>query len=108
VAGVSPQPMLGCYCYWCDEPAVGTIELEPAQRKMVTMIGPTGVPISAPQATRFAITAYVCADHLEVRDREAGPVPDIRRRRARGIEQLDIFGGSTEDPRKPGNALTDA
>lgn len=104
---MNAQPMLGCYCSWCGEPAVGTIELEPARRKMVTMIGPTGVPITAPQATRFAITAYACADHLAVRDREAGPLPDLRRRRAKGVQQLDIFGGATSDPRRPGNALTD-
>lgn len=95
-------------CYWCGEPAVATVELEPSQTKMVTMVGPRGVPVTAPQATRFAITAEVCADHADVRDREPGmPLPDIRRRRAEDVEQLDIFGGSTSEPRKPGNALTD-
>lgn len=95
-------------CYWCGAPAVDTVELEPAVRKMVTMIGPSGVPIVAPQATRFAVTAKVCETHREVRDREPGaPLRDSRRRKATGVEQLDIFGGSTADPRKPGNALTD-
>lgn len=105
---VNAQPFLGCYCQWCGEPAVDSIELEPAQYKMVTVIGPRGVPIIGAQTTRFAVYAYVCVDHLDVRDREPGtPMPDLRRRRAKGVEQLDIFGGSTVDPRKPGNALTD-
>jgi hypothetical protein len=95
-------------CYWCGKPAVDTVELEPAVRKMVEMIGPRGVPIVAPVATRFAITAEVCEAHRDVRDREPGvPLRDSRRRKATGVQQLDIFGGSTSDPRKPGNALTD-
>lgn len=95
-------------CDWCVKPAAFVLEIAPGQYKMVTMIGPRGVPISAPQATRFAIHAFACADHRDIRDHEAGsPLPDPRRRRAKGVQQLDIFGGSTADPRKPGNALTD-
>lgn len=94
-------------CDWCLERAIVQLEVAPARSKMVTMIGPTGVPVTAPQATRFAICAYACADHREIRDHDAGtPMADRRRRRAKGVDQLDIFGGSTQI-RKPGNALTD-
>lgn len=98
----------GMTCFWCDEPAVARIEVEPARYKTVTVEGPRGVPIVGMRVTRFAVQADVCAAHRNIRDREGGaPVPDRRRRRATGIQQLDIFGGSTVDPRKPDNALTD-
>lgn len=95
-------------CDWCPGRAIVQLEIAPGQYKMVTMVGPAGTPVTAPQATRFPIYAYACATHREIRDHDAGtPMPDQRRRGAKGVAQLDIFGGCTTDPRKPGNALTD-
>lgn len=104
------QPQLGRYCQWCGEPAIDEILIEPAQYRIVTKLNPiSGEAIRAPEISRFAITADVCAAHYEIRDRAGGkPLPDLRRRKAEGVEQLDIFGGLTTDPapaRKPGNAI---
>lgn len=98
---------MSALCAWCDTPAVDRVLLEPAQYRTVTLPSPkTGEPITAQQVGRFAIWAYVCADHAAIRDRKAGtPMADKRRRKAVGVEQLDIFGGCTTDPRKPDNAL---
>lgn len=95
-------------CAWCAAPAVARVLIEPAQYRKVTIPNPkTGEPITAQQASRFAIYASVCATHVDVRDREPGtPMRDKRRRAALGVAQLDIFGGSTTQ-RKPRNALTD-
>lgn len=94
-------------CAWCEAPAVDRVLIEPAQYRTVTMPSPkTGEPITAQQVGRFAIWAYVCADHVEICDRKGGvPIRDKRRSKATGIEQLDIFGGCATDPRKPDNAI---
>jgi hypothetical protein len=95
-------------CAWCDQPAVTTIVVEPAQYRMTRVGG-----ILAPVVARFAIQANVCARHAEVRDREGGTfVRDARRVKAVGTVQLDIFGNETRpgDPRakrheRPTNAI---
>lgn len=106
---MTDQPMLGRFCQWCAEPAVDSVEIQPAQYRIVTKISSEGQRIHAPEVVRFAITADVCACHRSARDREGGkPMPDMRRRKAIDVEQLDIFGGSTADPvrvRKPNNAI---
>lgn len=94
-------------CAWCDRPGVEQIVVEPARYHTVSIMSPkTGKMVNAEQASRFAITVWACRDHLTVRDREGGtPVGDPRRRHAKGVEQLDIFGGSSLDARKPNNAI---
>jgi hypothetical protein len=81
-------------CAWCERPAVETIEVEPAQQRMVTQRSEfTGELITAPVTTRFAVYANVCPAHLTVRDREGGkPIRDLRRTQAVDVLQLDIFG----------------
>lgn len=99
-------------CAWCEQPAVETIEVEPAQHKMVPMLSRfTGEPIVAPVTTRFAVYANVCPDHLDVRDREGGkPLRDPRRAQG-GAVQLDIYGNEVDmsavraQTRTPGSAI---
>jgi hypothetical protein len=81
-------------CAWCERPAVETVEVEPAQHRMVTQRSEfTGELVTAPVTTKFAVYANVCPAHLEIRDREgAKPVRDLRRAQAKGVVQLDIFG----------------
>lgn len=81
-------------CAWCEQPAVETIEVEPAQHRMVTQRSEfTGEVVTAPVTTKFAVYANVCTGHRDVRDREGGrPLRDLRRTQARGVVQLDIFG----------------
>lgn len=84
-------------CAWCDRPAVETVEVEPAQHRMVRQRSEfTGELTVAPVTIKFAIYANVCPDHLTVRDREGGkPLRDLRRAQARGVAQLDVFGDET-------------
>lgn len=101
------QPLLGHFCAWCGEPAVGAIEVEPAQYRTVTMRSAiTGEITRAQEISRFAIVADVCERHRSIRDRAPGQTAaDPRRRKAKGIVQLDLFGGQTSDARKPDNAI---
>lgn len=101
-------------CAWCERPAVETIEIEPAQHRMVKMRSEfTGELVVAPVTTRFAVYANVCPAHLDVRDREGGkPIRDLRRAQAKGVVQLDIFGNEIVDAgkrsakvRTPGSAI---
>lgn len=102
---MTSQPMLGRFCRWCNEPAVDSILIEPAQYKTVGMRNPeTGAMVYAPQVVKFAISADVCEHHRGVRDREGGtPLPDFRRRKAKDVVQLDIFDAHVEH--QPNNAI---
>lgn len=101
-------------CAWCEQPAVETIEVEPALKKMVRVRSEfTGELIIAPVTMKFAVYANVCPAHLAVRDREGGkPLRDPRRAQANGVVQLDIFGNEIVDAgrrsakvRTPGSAI---
>lgn len=89
-------------CAWCGAPSIETVEIEPAQRKNVTMMSPyTGQMVVAPQIVKFAIYANVCEDHLNVCDREGGkPLRDPRRAQA-SVAQLDIYGNEVDLSRGP-------
>lgn len=97
-------------CAWCEQPAVETIEVEPAQYRMVKMRSEfTGELIVAPVTMRFAIYANVCPGHVDVRDREGGePIRDPRRAQANAVVQLDIFGNEIEVGAKKTRAATSA
>jgi hypothetical protein len=97
-----PQTILGRFCHWCGEPAVGKVTLEPGH----AFKGKRGG--ESVEMWRQPREADVCVDHLGVCDRQGGaPMPDPRRRAAGGVVQLDIFGNEIVDgrPRKPGNAI---
>lgn len=104
---MTEQPLLGRFCAWCGEPAIGSIEVEPAQYRTVTKRSAiTGEITRASEIARFEIRADVCASHWEICDRVPGqPVSDPRRRKAKGVVQLDLFGGETSHKRKPDNAI---
>jgi hypothetical protein len=62
---LAEPPVIGS-CAWCEQPAVETIEVEPALHK-----------------TTFAVYANVCPAHLDAGDREgATPIRDLRRAQA--------------------------
>lgn len=75
--------MTKALCAWCERPAIDTIEVEPAQRRIVKKLSPyTGMATFAPEIA-------------DVREDEGGPIRDPRRTHAVGVAQLDIFGGET-------------
>lgn len=79
--------MLGKTCTWCDLPAVGEVEVQPA-----VYIRRSDV------LKQRAIVVPACDDHIAVPSQPNVQV-DTRRRHARGVVQLDIFGGEAGKPR---------
>lgn len=53
--------------------------------------------------TQPAIVAPACDEHLGIAINQPPPIGDFRRRRARGVVQLDIFGGDSRP--RPANAI---
>jgi hypothetical protein len=99
---VSTQPHLGRFCEWCGEPAVTELVLEPGH----SFAGKRGG--AKVEMWRAPRVVDVCAAHVDVRDRQGGvPLPDLRRRKATNVVQLDIFGNEIVDgtAREPGNAI---
>ena len=94
-------------CQWCGAPATTTIEIEPVRYRSVTKTDPrTGERMSAKEVAQFAITAEVCDAHKSVRDRQGGqPITDLRRKKAKGVEQTSIFDVLGDDDSGPGNAI---
>lgn len=90
------QPILGALCAWCDLPAVDEVTVEPAKYEK----GDGGLPGKLLQRSK---KAYACDDHLHVTDDQPAPIGAFRRRKAKGVVQLDIFGG--DDSRRSANAI---
>jgi hypothetical protein len=83
------QQMLDKVCAWCEDPAVGEVEVAPAvYEKQVLKLRAQVVP--------------ACSVHLQVpKDR---PLGRFRARKDKTASQLDIFGGETGGS-KSGNAI---
>lgn len=79
------QGLLGKRCAWCELPATREEQIADAEYDKKT-----GTCKRAP------IIVPACDDH-PTKDQPA-PVGAFRRRKAKGVDQLDIFGGSTLDP----------
>lgn len=52
-------------CRWCDEPAIGAVEVEPARYKLKTAVV-DGKRVSARVIARNAIMADACAVHARM------------------------------------------
>ena len=86
------QTILGRFCDWCGEPAVGKVTLEPGHGFAAKHGG------KSVEMWRQPREVDVCAEHLGVCGREGGTrLPDLRRRAAKNVIQLDIFGNEIED-----------
>lgn len=70
------------HCDWCGEPAVKTIEVQPAHYS--TKGGVKTI-------SQFAIYAHACSAHAAVAVGQPPHVERLRRRRARNIPQMDIY-----------------
>jgi hypothetical protein len=91
------QGVIGRDCAWCGLPAVGEIEVEPAQYRTVSRRDPqTGKRTTHQQFVRCAVVVAVCDTHEHITRGQPPPVPIPRQRTARGVEQLGMFPVTAE------------
>ena len=91
--------MIGRDCAWCGLPAVGEVEVQPAQHRTVSRADPvTGRRTSHQAFVRAAIVVPVCDTHQHIKTGQPAPVAIPRQRTAKGVEQLGMFA-TTDDER---------
>jgi hypothetical protein len=96
---VTGQGMIGPGCAWCGLPAVGEVEVQPAQYRTVSRRDPvTGKRTTYQAFVRAAIVVAVCGEHEHITTGQPPAVPIPRQRTARNVEQLGMFA-STEQER---------
>jgi hypothetical protein len=89
---VTGQGVIGRDCAWCGLPAVGEVEVQPAQHRTVSRRDPvTGKRTSHQAFVRAAIVVHVCDEHRHIKTGQPGPVAIPRQRTAKGVEQLGMF-----------------
>jgi hypothetical protein len=95
---VTGQGVIGRDCAWCGLPAVGEIEVQPAQYRTVSRKDPvTGRRATHQAFVRAAIVVPVCDEHQHITRGQPAPVPIPRQRVARGVEQLGMFATTTDE-----------
>jgi hypothetical protein len=96
---VTGQGRIGPGCAWCGLPAVGDVQVQPAQYRTVSRRDPVTGKRTAHQAfVRAAIVVPVCGEHQHITHGQSPAVPVPRQRTAKGVEQLGMFA-STEQER---------
>ena len=86
------QGVIGRDCAWCGQPAVGDVEVQPAQYRSVSRVDPvSGERTSHRRLVSAAIVVPACDEHQQITNGQAGPVWTPRDGRARDVEQLDLF-----------------
>jgi hypothetical protein len=94
---VTGQGAIGRDCAWCGLPAVGEIEVQPAQYRTVSRKDPvTGKRAAHRAFVRAAIVVPVCDEHQHIRSGQPAPVSVPRQRAAKGVEQLGMFPASPD------------
>jgi hypothetical protein len=89
---MSGQGVIGRDCAWCGLPAVGEIEVQPAQYRMVGKVDPViGDRTAYRRLVSRAIVVPACDEHKQVTRDQPGPVWTPRDGRARDVEQLGLF-----------------
>jgi hypothetical protein len=94
---VTGQGVIGRDCAWCDRPAVGEVEVQPAHHRTITRRDPvSGRRIPHQVLVQAAIVAAVCDDHKHITTAQPPLVKLPRQTKARGVEQLGLFAGANE------------
>jgi len=89
---VTGQGVIGRECAWCALPAVGEIEVQPAEQRTVTRVDPvTGERTSYQRTVRAAVVVAVCDDHAQIKAGQPRAVAVPRQRVARDVQQLGLF-----------------
>ena len=86
------QGVIGSGCAWCGLPAVGDVEVQPAQHRTVTRRDPiTGERTTHQAFTRAAIRVPACSEHQHITTGQPAPTAVPRQRTAQRVEQLGMF-----------------
>jgi hypothetical protein len=92
---VNGQGVIEPGCAWCDLPAVGEVEVQPAQYRTVSRRDlVTGKRTSHQAFVRAAIRVPACDEHQHITRGQPPPVPVPRQRTARNVEQLGMFANT--------------
>jgi hypothetical protein len=95
------QGELGRECAWCGLPAVCDVQVQPARFRTVSRIDPlTGRRVAQQRLAQGEIRVPVCDEHKRV---TSGQPPIPRERKARGVDQLDLFAITNV---RPASAVT--
>lgn len=78
-------------CAWCGLPGMHEIEVEPAVIRTDKKSGEAAI-IKAP------IVVYACDEHAHVAERDDPDVASVRRRKARGVDQLSFLDAPASGP----------
>jgi hypothetical protein len=96
---VTGQGRIGPGCAWCGLPAVGTVEVQPAQYRSLGPVDPViGDRGAYQQLVHPAIRVPACSEHEHITQGQPPPVGLPRQRTASDVEQLGMFA-STEQER---------
>jgi hypothetical protein len=94
---MSGRGVIGRDCAWCGLPAVGELEIQPAQYRTVTRRDPlSGSRTTHQRLLQAAIVVAVCDTHQHITSGQPAPVAVPCQRHALEVEQLGLFAVGTE------------
>ena len=86
------QGVIGRDCAWCGLPAVGEVEVQPAEYRTISKADPiTGERSSHQRMVRAAIVVPACDEHQDISNGQPPAVGVPRQRKARDVPQLGLF-----------------
>ena len=86
------QGVIGRDCARCGLPAVGEIEVVPAQYRSIAPVDPIiGDRGAYQRLVRSAVRVPACTEHQHIKAGQPRPAGLPRQRTARGVEQLGMF-----------------
>jgi hypothetical protein len=89
---VTGRGVIGRECAWCGLPAVGELEIQPAQYRTVSRRDPvSGRRTAYQRLVQAAIVVAVCDEHQYVTSGQPPPVAVPRQRTAKDVDQLGLF-----------------
>lgn len=87
------QARIDLVCAWCGLPGVGEVLLQEA----IYEKGEGGLP---GQLLKQAQKVPACDEHLTITENQPAPIGSFRQRKAKGVEQMEMFADG-----KKGNAI---
>jgi hypothetical protein len=91
------QGVIGQDCAWCGLPAVGKVQVRPAEYRTITRVDPvSGERTSHQHVVRSAVVVPACDQHKHVTSGQPRPVGSPRHRVERGVQQLGLFVSADE------------
>jgi hypothetical protein len=94
---VNGQGVIGRDCAWCGQPAVCDVEVQAADYRTVSRVDPVSGKRTAQQRlVRAAIVVPACDEYKAITTGQPRPVGIPRQRKARGVQQLDLFATGHE------------